>query len=135
MMHWKEVGLVNRAQFKWVILLVGIAIGALAMWGFNSLQDVAERGVTPHVVEGYSTWMNSEGTAITVSRSPEGPTEGYTIAGATWREFDGPWNFNGFPPSLAQPNISQKVRLGIVNVKPIEAPGRSVVVWLEVLSQ
>lgn len=124
----------SRFQSRWIFLVIGIAVGLLAMWGFNSLQNVAAQGVTPYVVEGYSTWTNADGTAIVVSTDPKMPGEGYTIAGATWQEFGGPWHFNGFPPSLAQPSTGQQVRLGIVNVRPEEAPGRSVVAWLEVLS-
>jgi hypothetical protein len=121
---------------KWLILVVGIAIGVLATWGFNSIQSSASRGVTPYIVEGYSTVTNFEGTAIGVSKAPGEAGEGYTIAGAAWREFGGPWHFNGTPPSLAHPNTGQKVRLGIVNVKGTQqAPGGRVVAWLEVLSQ
>jgi ABC-type transport system involved in multi-copper enzyme maturation permease subunit len=121
---------------KWLILVVGIAIGVLATWGFNSILSPASRGVTPYIVEGYSTGTNFDGTAIGVSKAPGGAGEGYNIAGAYWREFDGPWHSGGTAPSLAQPNTGQKVRLGIVNVKPTQqAPGGPVVAWLEVLSQ
>jgi len=118
------------------MLLVGIAIGALAILGFISLWGMPPLSVTPYVVEGYSNGANYDCTAIGVSKSKDlGPGEGYVIAGAIWREFDGPWHQDGTPPSLAQPNTSQKVRLGVVNVKPTEAPGGRVVVWIEVLSQ
>lgn len=126
----------NRLQSKWVMLLVGIVIGALAMLGFSSLWGMPLLSVRPYVVEGYSNGANYDGTAIGVSKSKDlGPGEGYVIAGARWREFGGPWHDFGTPPSLAQPNIGQKVRLGIVNVKPTEAPGGPVVAWIEVLSE
>jgi hypothetical protein len=127
----------NRFQSKWVMLLVGIVIGALAMLGFSSLWGMIPHNVTPYIVEGYSNGANSDGTAIGVSKSKDlGPGEGYVIAGAKWREFGGPWHLDGTPPSLAQPNTGQKVRLGIVYVKPTqEALGGTVVAWVEVLSQ
>ena len=128
----------NRFQYKWVMLLVGIAIGALAVLGFSSLWGVPSLlGVRPCIVEGYSNGANYDCTAIGVSKSKDlGPGEGYVIAGAMWREFGGPWHQGGTPPSLAQPNTGQKVRLGVVNVKPTqEGPSGPVVAWIEVLSQ
>jgi len=128
----------NRFQSKWFMLFVGIAIGALAVLGFSSLWGVPSLlGVRPCIVEGYSNGANYDCTAIGVSKSKDlGPGEGYVIAGAMWREFDGPWHQGGAPPSLAQPNTGQKVRLGVVYVKPTqEGPGGPVVAWIEVLSE
>jgi hypothetical protein len=125
----------NRFQSKWVMLLVGIIVEALATWGFISLWTTIPHSVTPYIVEGYSNGANYDCTAIGVSKEPGGPGEGYVIAGAaTWREFDGPWHLDGTPPSLAQPNTGQKVRLGVVYVKPTQdKPGGPVVAWIEVL--
>jgi len=127
----------NRFQSKWVMLLVGIAIGALAVLGFSSLWGVIAHSVTPYIVEGYSNGANYDCTAIGVSKSKDlGEGEGYVIAGAKWREFGGPWHLDGTPPSLAQPNTGQKVRLGVVYVKPTQqALGGPVVAWIEVLSE
>jgi hypothetical protein len=126
--------MVNRFRSKWVILLVGIVIGALATWGFISLGSMIPHSVTPYIVEGYSNGANYDCTAIGVSKEPGGSGEGYVIAGAIWREFDGPWHDGGTPPSLAQPNTGQKVRLGVVYVKPTQdKPGGPVVAWIEVL--
>jgi hypothetical protein len=127
----------NRFQSKWVMLLFGIAIGALAVLGFSSLWGAIPHSVTPYIVEGYSNGANYDCTAIGVSKSKDlGPGEGYVIAGAKWREFGGPWHLDGTPPSLAQPNTGQKVRLGVVYVKPMQqALGGPVVAWIEVLSE
>jgi hypothetical protein len=127
----------NRFQSKWVMLLVGIAIGALAVLGFSSLWGVIAHVVTPYIVEGYSNGANYDCTAIGVSKSKDlGEGEGYVIAGAKWREFGGPWHLDGTPPSLAQPNTGQKVRLGVVYVKTKQqALGGPVVAWIEVLSE
>jgi hypothetical protein len=124
----------NRFQSKWVMLLVGIAIGAMAMWGLISLWSTIPHSVTPYIVEGYAHGTNYDGTAMGVSKELGGPGEGYVIAGAMWREFGGSWHDSGVPPSLAQPNTDQKVRLGIVYVKPTQdKPGGPVVAWFEVL--
>jgi len=125
----------NRSQSKWVMLLVGIAIGALAVLGFSSLWGVPSLlGVRPYIVGGYSHGTNYDGTAIGVSKEHGGPGEGYVIAEAMWREFGGSWHQGGTPPSLAQPNTGQKVQLGVVNVKPVQdKPGGPVVAWIEVL--
>ena len=124
----------NRFQSRWVMLLVGIAIGALATLGLISLWSTIPHSVTPYIVEGYSHGTNYDGTAIGVSKELGGPGEGYVIAGAIWQEFDEPWHQGGTPPSLAQPNTDQKVRLGVVYVKPMQdKPGGPVVAWIEVL--
>jgi hypothetical protein len=131
-----ESEMANRFQSKWVMLLVGIVIGALATWGLISLLSTIPHSVMPYIVEGYSHGTNYDGTAMGVSKELGGPGEGYVIAGAIWREFGGPWHDGGTPPSLAQPNTGQKVRLGVVYVKPIqEALGGAVVAWIEVLSE
>jgi hypothetical protein len=131
-----ELNMANRFQSKWIMLLVGIVVGALVMLGFISSSSLPSLlGVKPYIVEGYSHGANYDCTAIGVSKEPGGPGEGYVIAGVIWREFDGPWHLDGTtPPSLAQPNTGQKVRLGVVNVKPTQdKPGGPVVAWIEVL--
>jgi hypothetical protein len=114
-----------------IILIAGIAIGVLAMWGYSSTQ-----GVKPYIVEGYSSGTNYEGTAMGVSQEVggTGESEGYRIEGAVWREFGGPWHDRESPPSLEWPSYGQKIRLGVIDYKPTEyAPGSSAVVWLEVI--
>lgn len=125
----------NDSRSKLVMLLVGIAIGALAVVGFSSLWGAPPLfGVRPCIVEGYSHGPNYDGSAIGVSEEPGGPGEGYVIAGAMWSEFGGSWHQGGTPPSLLQPNTGQKVRLGVVYVKPIQdKPGGPAVAWIEVL--
>jgi hypothetical protein len=126
--------MINRSQSKWAMLLAGIIIGGLATWGFISLWTTIPHHVTPYIVEGYSNGTNYDGTAIGVSKELGGPGEGYVIAGVMWREFGGPWHQGGTPPSLAQSNTGQKVRLGVVYVKPTQqAFGGPVVAWIEVL--
>lgn len=126
--------MVNRFQSRWVMLLIGIVIGALVTWGFISLWSMIPHSITPYIVEGYSHGTNYDGTAIGVSKDPRGPGEGYVIAGAMWREFGGPWHQGGTAPSLVQSNTGQKVRLGVVYVKPTQnKPGGPVVAWIEVL--
>ena len=121
----------SRFPTKWLMLVVGIAIGALAMWGFSLSQ-----GIKPEIVEGYSTGTNYNGTALGVSKEIGGGGEGFSIAGAMWREYGGAWHQTGTPPSLAWPSTGQKVRLGVVWTEPTkDAPGLAIVVWLEVLSQ
>jgi hypothetical protein len=114
-----------------IILIAGIAIGVLAMWGFSSAQ-----GIKPYVVEGYSSGTNYEGTAMGISQEVggTGESDGYRIEGAFWREFGGPWHDRRTPTSLAWPSYGQKIRLGVIDYKPTEyAPGSSAVVWLEVI--
>ena len=107
--------------------LVGVAIGVLVTW-IVGLAD----GAQIQVMEGYAS-VNEEGTAIGLSPDGETPGTGYTVAGALWREQDGSWH-DTFPTCLEPLSTGQKVRLGVMDARPQgEAPGRSVVVWLECL--
>jgi hypothetical protein len=129
---FREVQTLGNSRLKSAIILIaGIAIGVLSMWGYGAVQ-----GVKPHVVEGYSSGTNYEGTAMGVSQGVGGmgESDGYVIAGARWREFGGSWHDSGTPHSLEWLSYSQKVRLGVIDYKPTKsAPGSSAVVWLEVL--
>jgi hypothetical protein len=83
-------------------------------------------------VEGYA-YMNEAGTAIGLSPDGEAPGTGYVVAGALWREEDGPWH-DTFPNCLEPLVSGQRTRLGIMQARlKGDAPGRPVVVWLECL--
>jgi hypothetical protein len=111
-----------------VALVLGIAIGAGAAWGF-----LATRGVQVEIVEGHTTNVNEAGTGIGLATEPGGRGKGYAIAGAFWREADGPWHTGG-STCLEPVTSGQRVRMGVVQVEPaMEAPGREIVVWLECL--
>ncbi len=110
-----------------VAVLVGVTIGALGAWavGLTNAPEV-------QVLEGYAS-VNQEGTAIGLSPDGQVPGPGYVVAGAMWREQDGPWR-DTFPTCLEPLAAGQRVRLGVVQVRPQgQAPGRAVVVWLECL--
>jgi hypothetical protein len=111
-----------------VAFVLGIVIGVAATWGFHAL-----RGTQAQVVEGYTTNVNEAGMAIGLAADPDGRGKSYSIAGALWREEEGPWQTSS--PTCLEPLASgQRVRVGVVEVKPkMEAPGREVVVWLECL--
>jgi hypothetical protein len=111
-----------------VALVLGIAIGTAATWGLFAL-----RGTQVQTVEGYATNVDQAGTAIGLASEPDGPGKGYSIAGAFWREAEGPWHTSG-PTCLEPLSDGQHIRMGVVQVEPkMEAPGREVVVWLECL--
>jgi hypothetical protein len=121
----------NMRISKWIIvvaaLLIGVAIGVLVAWTVG-LAD----GAKIQVLEGYAS-VNEEGTAIGLSPDGETPGNGYTVAGALWREQDGSWH-DTFPTCLEPLTVGQRVRLGVLDARPQgEAPGRAVVVWLECL--
>ena len=118
----------HRATLPFIVvfflgLIVGNAI--TPMFGFSG-------GARVRVVEGYA-FADVDGTAIGFSTQQGGPGDGYVIAGANWRQQNQPWH-DSFP-TCVQPLVeNQRVRLGIIRARPVgEAPGRSVVVWLECL--
>ena len=107
--------------------LVGVAAGVLIGW----IVGLAT-GSRIQVVEGYA-YVNEAGTAIGLSPDGEAPGTGYVVAGALWREEDGPWHDT--LPTCLEPLVSgQRTRLGIMQARlKGDAPGRPVVVWLECL--
>ena len=110
-----------------VALLVGVLIGIVgpSLLGVSSPARV-------RVVEGYALgYMDGETIGFSTERGGGG--EGYVIAGAHWRQLGQPWH-DDFPTCIKPLVSGQRVRLGMVRVLPLgEAPGRSVVVWLECL--
>jgi hypothetical protein len=108
--------------------IIGIIVGAVAFWAIGQSSNNSVQ-----IMEGYAD-VNIDGTAIGFYPeigAEEG--EGYIIAGAEWRENGGPWNLN-FPTCLEPLSTNNKVRLGVIQAAPTEdAPGRTVVVWLESL--
>ncbi|MEX0761076.1 MAG: hypothetical protein WD208_10040 [Dehalococcoidia bacterium] len=77
--------------------------------------------------------LNLDGTAIGFTEEQGGEGAGYFIAGAAWRRNGLPWSYS-LPTCLEPPASGQQVRLGLVDVQPVDdAPGRPVVVWLECL--
>lgn len=119
-----------------IVAVIGIIIGVFGTLGVQWYNASAGtyHGVEPYIVEGYSTGTNYDNTAMGISEELGGGGNSYVIAGSWWREFGGPWHDKGSAPSLAYPSSGQKVRLGIIDYKPIQqAPGSSVVVWYEVI--
>ena len=84
------------------------------------------------IIEGTTTAVNEEGTAIGLEIDPETEGVGYQIEGAWWREEDGPWQTHG-PTCLEPLSTGQEVRLGVVELRGTESPRGDVVIWLECL--
>jgi hypothetical protein len=116
---------IRRVLVVIAALLIGVAMGFLIGWAVGPADSAQVE-----VLEGYAS-VNEEGTAIGLSPDGEGPGPGYVVAGAMWREQDGPWH-DSFPTCLDPLVTDQRVRMGVLDTPPQgEAPGRSVVVWLE----
>jgi len=108
-----------------VVFLVGIAFGA----GITQVIGVFS-APRFEIVEGYTTNVDLDGEAIGLALEPGGRGVGYQVAGAWWREKDGPWHTHG-PTCLEPLSSGQKVRLGVVHLESSEAPRANAVVWLE----
>ena len=120
---------IQRAFAVIAAALIGAALGVLVA----ATVGLADGGRV-QVVEG-EAWVNHEGTAIGLSPDGETPGTGYVIAGAMWRQQDGPWH-DSFPTCLEPLVAGQRVQLGVIDARPRgEAPGRPVVVWLECLGE
>ena len=110
-----------------VVLLVGIVFGAGTTWAIGVFS-----GPQFEIVERYTTNVDLDGEAIGLEEQPGGPGVGYQIAGAWWREKDGPWHTHG-PTCVESLTSGQKVRLGVVHFKTSEALRGNAVVWLQCL--
>jgi hypothetical protein len=110
-----------------VAALIGLVVGILIGWAVG-----LATGSRTQVVEGYA-YVNETGTAIGLSPDGEAPGTGYVVAGALWREEDGPWH-DTFPTCLEPLVADQRARLGVMQARlQGDAPGRPIVVWLECL--
>jgi hypothetical protein len=127
----------DKLQLKMVLIaIVGIFIGVLGTLGIQwyRAHTGPYHGVEPYIVEGYCAGTTANMEAMGVSETIGGGGPSYKIAGAEWREFGGSWNDMGYPPSLEWPSYGQKVRLGVIDYKPVgQYGGGSVVVWYEVV--
>ena len=118
-----------KTNRQWILLaavfLVGIALGT----GITTTIGIFS-GPQFEIVEGYTTNVDLDGEAIGLAPEISGQGVGYQIAGAWWREKDGPWHTHG--PTCLEPLTSgQKVRLGVVHLGTSAAPRANAVVWLE----
>jgi hypothetical protein len=118
-----------KTNRQWILLavvfLVGIALGVGINWIIGLFS-----GPQFEIVEGYTTNVDLDGEAIGLAPEPVDRGVGYQIAGAWWREKDGPWHTHG--PTCLEPLTSgQKVRLGVVHFETSKGPRANAVVWLE----
>ena len=109
-----------------------IGLGAIVV-GFG-LGWMVQSGLSPKfaIIEGTTTAVNQEGTAIGLEIDPETDGTGYQIEGAWWRKADGSWQTHG-PTCLEPLSTGQQVRLGVVELRGTESPRGDVVIWLECL--
>lgn len=126
-----HTGAARRASVEGSVIITALLIGVLiGVLGTSSVQAVGRPQLM--LLEGYA-WVNEEGTAIGLSPDGQAPGVGYAIAGAMWREEDGPWH-DTFPSCLEPLDAGQHVRLGVLNAGATpNAPHRPIVMWVECL--
>ncbi len=119
-------------------LIVAIAAGVRWWW--------ADRGyhvVRAHVVEGVTTAVNDDRTAIGIRRPGDRDGAGYSLLSLTqWRGVDGAWHSTdpaevggGKPDCLPAERAGARVRAGVVEVPEFGGgPAEDVLVWIECLS-
>ena len=113
--------------------ILGAAIGAGAVLSFDRDDGV-------RTLEGEITAVNYTGEAIGFD-AYDGPAgEGYSVAGAMWKDWRSGWHTGADPetgnPTCLEPLSSgQRVRLGVMDVPQSDGPGRPVVVWIECLTE
>jgi hypothetical protein len=116
-----------RTVSLWVALATGLLLGVLGTY-------VAMQDTRIQVYEGTVTIVDEAGTAI--GFQAPGANPGYTVAGAMWREHEGPWHGGDDTPTCLIPGAAeQALRLAVVEFPPAAgAPGETgKVVWFECL--
>lgn len=110
-------------------LIVGFIVGALLIWVLGPFG-----AVEPRVVEGQVTAVSDDAEGISLAIEGEENTTSYVVAGAFWQRDGLPWQ-DSFPTCIESGSVGQQVRLGVVDVAETDdAPGRTVVVWVQCLS-
>jgi hypothetical protein len=108
--------------------VLGIVVGMGIGWGIAHLH-----GPRFEIVEGYTTNVSLDGEAIGLAVEPDGLGVSYQVAGAWWREGNGPWHTRG-PTCLEPLSDEQRVRLGVLHLAPrYQVPRGQVVLWLQCL--
>jgi hypothetical protein len=116
---------------RWIVAAVLGWLGFLVL-GVVFLVD--RHTATPDAVEGWAM-PNAQGTAISLHDSTDDrPGNGYVIAGARWAGPDGVWRDDAVSCVGTDTTVRTRVRLGIVDVVPGDAPGGPHVVWLRCLT-
>jgi hypothetical protein len=114
------------------MLVLGLLFGAAAMWTvahFAGPSFVGHDLVEVEVLDGVANYVNIDSTSIFFVGS--GRREGFSVAGALWRQDDGNWNVSDAPTCLEPLSSGQRVTLGVVDVPRPPGGFREVVVWLE----
>lgn len=126
---------INRAPGRARIAPWAVVVGVIAVAGLWIAPGSSAAEI--RVVEGWAM-PNQTGGAISLHEAPRStgtnPGEGYVVAGAAWRR-GGAWHDGADLPTCVGTDTGAftRVRMGVVEVRPQDAPARAHVVWLECL--
>ncbi|MCG8554864.1 MAG: hypothetical protein MJD61_06190, partial [Proteobacteria bacterium] len=113
-------------------IVMGVLLGAGVVLNTGDDTNV-------QVLSGTVNSVDHEGAAIGFEQDGSNTGEGYVVAGARWRGFDGTWHDGrdpetGHPTCLEPQSSGQRVRLGVVDARSGEGPSGPVVAWLQCLT-
>jgi hypothetical protein len=111
-----------------ILVLVGMAIGALAMFGIARAVGPPSSTAKPHVYHG-NTYTNGDASS-TALFAPK-IVNGFPLVGPEWRDRTGSWHDRG-PVACLHFGTTRGVTAGVVHVQPtVDAPGMDVLAWVE----
>jgi hypothetical protein len=112
------------------LLAAAIILVAAGFWAGKSLTTAT---LTPVVQTGTVGLVGSNGDEFTIRLSGQRQLTSYGLPDSvSWRSAYGIWHLGTRPSCMAPLSRGQRVRFGVVNAAPVaDAPGSSVVVWIE----
>lgn len=118
-------------------MTLGAAAIALAAAGFWAGKSLTTATLTPTVQTGTVDLVGINGDEFAIRLSGQPQLASYSLpSNITWRNAYGVWQLGTRPGCMAPLSRGQRIRFGVVNAAPVgDAPGSSVVVWIECPSQ
>jgi hypothetical protein len=112
---------------KWVV--PGAVLLSAGFWAGKSLPATT---VTPQVMAGTVVQVRAN-DAFVFRQGGDGQPTGYGLSESMqWRNAYGVWQDGSRPACMRPLTRGQRITIGVINAAPVaDAPGGSVVVWLE----
>jgi hypothetical protein len=137
-----EQRLKSRQWLVIAIIALAVTIVVGGRWWWTSHDNHVVR---THVVDGYTTIVNDQGTALGIASSASQTSgRGYSLLGLQqWRALDGTWHStdasisgDGAPSCVRPLSSGAHVRAGLIDEPSFGgAPRAQVLVWIECLSE
>jgi hypothetical protein len=120
----------TRNRIHMTLGAAAILLTAAGFWAGKSLTTAT---VAPTVQTGTVALVGGNGDEFAIQLSGQTQPTSYGLpSNTTWRDAYGIWQLGTQPGCMAPLSRGQRIRFGVITVAPsADAPGTSVVVWIE----